>query len=240
MRVTSRRYALMIEDLGADTTVYDMTRPPSHAQLGDALSVLASVHASFWGDSSLEGDAVFRPILTTTPGLYQTVGRKRCLPMAQERWRDWLSAEQVALIHDALDRFPADVARVNEKLTLIHGDPRSDNILYRVDGQVVLLDWALVGLAHPAYDVGYLLSSSLLPAEASARSALVDGYLAALRDHGREVDTDEFRSAVDSVFRSMAVQQLMSIAVLNNESYGADTLYDLWVPRILAGLEVGW
>jgi len=240
MRATKRRYALLIEDLGADTTVYDMVTPPNQTQLADALEVLSTVHASFWGDSSLAGDVMFRPIITTTPGLYQTVGRKRCLPLAQERWSDWLTDEHVAVIHDALDRFPDDVARINEKVTMIHGDPRSDNILYRSDGQVILLDWALVGHAHPAYDIGYLLSSSLLPEQNADRDALVSAYESALAARGREVDGADLRLAIDATYRSLLVQQLMSIAVLNNESYGEASMYDLWIPRILAGILAGW
>lgn len=240
MRATKRRYALLIEDLGADSTVHDMTAPPNREQLAAVISELATVHATFWGDSSIVGDEVFRPIITTTPGLYQTVGRKRCLQLAQDRWSDWLTSDHVALINDSLDRFPADVEQLNEAHTLIHGDPRSDNILYRSNGDVVLLDWALVGHAHPAFDLGYLLSSSLDSDRIDERPELIDGYERAMAARGIEVDGDELRSGVDAAYRALTVQQLMSIAVLNNESYGADALYDLWVPRLLAGLAEAW
>lgn len=240
MRVTKRRYALLIEDLGSDSVVYDMTTPPTKEQLAGALDVLSSVHATFWGDESLAGNDVFRPILTTTPALYQTIGRRRCLPMAQARWEDWLTDDHVALIHEALDRFPADVERLNEPVTLIHGDPRSDNILYCGDGQVVFLDWALVGHGHPGFDLGYLLSSSLPIENSGQRTELVAGYEAALRGRGIDVDGAELRSAVDAAYRALTVQQLMSIAVLNNQSYGPDAMYDLWLPRLLAGTAAGW
>jgi hypothetical protein len=240
MRATNRRYALLIEDLGADSTVYDMTLPPSRDQLAAALEVLATVHAAFWGDESIIGDEVFRPIVTTTPGLYQTVGRKRCLALALARWEQWLTPDHVALVDESLDRFPDDVARLNQSITLIHGDPRSDNILYRTDGQVVFIDWALVGYANPAFDVGYLLSSSLLADQTHLRPGLVEGYEAALAGHGIEFDGAELRAGIDSTYRALAVQQLMSIPVLNNETYGPDAMYDLWFPRILAGLDAGW
>ena len=240
MRATDRRYALLLEDLGADSVVYDLVAPPDREQLAQALAVLAEVHAAFWGDDTIAGDEMFRPILTTTPGLYQTVGRKRCLAMAQARWEDWLTPHHLGQVRDALDRFPADVARVNQPITLIHGDPRSDNILYCSGGQVVLIDWALVGHANPAFDVGYLLSSSLRTDQVHLRSGLVDGYRAALADHGIVFDRTELRAGVDATYRALAVQQLMSIPVLNNETYGPDAMYDLWFPRILAGLDVGW
>jgi len=240
MRVTKRRYALLLEDLGSDTTVHDMAHPPSDGQLGDVLEVLAAIHAAFWNDGSLEGNSVFRPIVTTTPGLYQTVGRKRCLALAQQRWSDWLTSDHVDLINEAIDRFPVDVATINEKLTLIHGDPRSDNILFGYDGHVVMLDWALAGHAHPAFDVGYLLSSCLDAERIGGAGALIAGYEASLVAKGVEVDGIELRAAVDAAYRTLAVQQLMSIAVLHGDSYGGDTIFDLWVPRILAGLAQEW
>lgn len=240
MRATTRRYALLIEDLGAATTVHDMTEPPSVDGVRRALETLAAVHAEFWDDPSLAGDPAFRPILTTTPGLYRTVGHKRCLPMAQTRWRDWLTDEQVGLIRESLDRFAEDVAIINEPLTLIHGDPRSDNILFRDDGQPVLLDWALTGNAHPGFDVGYLLSSCLTVEQADDRNGLVADYEAALAGQGVTTDGRQLRTVIDSTYRALAVQQLMSIVVLNNESYGDAGIYDLWMPRLLAGLATDW
>lgn len=240
MRPTKRRYALLIEDMGGDTTVYDLAEPPNDVQLAAALEVLAAVHAGFWNEPSLQGDDVFRPILTTTPGLYQTVGRKRCLPVAEARWSDWLTEADVSAIHDAINRFPEDVALLNSKQTLIHGDPRSDNILYRSDGQVVLLDWALAAHAHPAYDVGYLLSSSLTSDRIGARGELVDRYEAALASNGVVIDGTELRSAISATYRALAVQTLMSVVVLNDETYGDQTMNDLWMPRILTGIAHSW
>jgi Phosphotransferase enzyme family len=240
MRVTKRRYALLLEDLGADTTVYDMAHPPSDDQLGAVLDVLAAVHAAFWLDDSLDGNAVFRPIVTTTPGLYQTVGRKRCLALARDRWSAWMTEHHVELINDAIDRFPSDVAAINEKLTLIHGDPRSDNILFGDDGRVVLLDWALAGHAHPGFDIGYLLSSCVDNGRMGALDGLVSRYVAALTAHGVDIDGADLRSVVAASYRSLAVQQLMSVAVLHGDGYDGEAIFDLWFPRILAGLAHEW
>jgi hypothetical protein len=240
MRASKRRYALLIEDLGGDTTVYDLTSPPDNAQLAAALEELAALHAAFWHVGGLHGDDVFRAVLTTTPGLYQTVGRKRCLALAQELWADWLTVADVAALREALDRFPEDVARVNQKITMIHGDPRSDNILYGADGKVVLLDWSLAGHAHPGYDVAYLLSSCLGTDRIGARHELLERYEGALARNGVEIDGADLRATVAAAYRGLAVQQLMSIVVLNNESYGDDSMYDLWMPRILVGIAAEW
>lgn len=239
LRATNRRYVLLIEDLGSGTTVYDLAAPPDDDQLGAALDTLASVHAAFWQDDSLADNDTFRPILTTTPGLYTTVGRKRCLPLARERWA-WFDEGHAAAVDDALARFADDVATVNEPLTLIHGDPRSDNILYRDNGQVVLLDWALAGYANPAFDVGYLLSSCLSDDRMGSAGPLVAGYETALADRGVVMDPVALRAGIAATYRGLAVQQLMSIPVLRGDSYGDDTMYDLWMPRILAGIAHDW
>ncbi|MEM7139767.1 MAG: phosphotransferase [Actinomycetota bacterium] len=240
MRGTKRRYALLIEDLGAGTTVYDLSSPPDDDQLAAALDVLASVHAAFWEDPSIVGSDVFRPVITTTPGLYQTVGRKRCLGMARERWADWFSGDEEAAVSGALDGLRDDVAILNQPRTMIHGDPRSDNILYTDTGQVVLLDWALASHANPGFDVGYLLSSCLTAERLGSRAALVDGYRDSLAARGVSIDRDELRRGVDATYRALAVQILLSIAVLQGESYGEDSMEDLWMPRIVAGLTTPW
>ncbi|GJM39271.1 MAG: phosphotransferase [Acidimicrobiales bacterium] len=240
MRASKRRYALLIEDLGGDTTVHDLIDPPDDDQLAAALDVLASVHAAFWNDSSLADNDIFRTILTRTPGLYQTVGRRRCLPLAREQWSSWFTDDHERLLSDALDRFPDDVALMNEPITLIHGDPRSDNILYRDDGQVVLLDWALAGFAHPGYDVGYLLSSCLSEERLAGAEDLVAGYERGLVERGVDVDGAGLRAAIAATYRGQAVQILMSVAVLRTDSYDGDSMDDLWMPRLLAGLAHEW
>ncbi len=238
LRPTKRRYALLIEDLGSDTTVHDLAAPPNDEQVGAALVVLARIHAAFWQSPTLDADDMFEPLVTTTPGLYRTIGKKRCLPIARERW-DWITADQVGLLDEALDRLADDLVTINQRITLVHGDPRSDNILYRRDGEVVLVDWALTAHAHPGWDVGYLLSSCLSDDRINVRDELVERYEATLRSRGVEFSGSELREGIDAAYRANAVQQLMSVPVLHG-TYGDQLLPDLWMPRILAGLGHGW
>jgi hypothetical protein len=234
LRPTKRRYALLIEDLGADITVHDLEEPPDDDKLGAAIEMLAGVHAEFWEHDALHDDDMFQPLVTTTPGLYDTIARRWCLPMARARW-DWFTDEDAALIEDAIDRLPGDIETINRPTTLVHGDPRSDNVLYRDDGDVVLLDWAMAAHAHPGWDVGYLLSSCLAEERIEATDALIARYEAAMVERGVEVGGADLRSGIDATYRAVAVQQLMSIAVLDG-NYGDQALADLWMPRILAGL----
>lgn len=239
LRASKRRYVLLLEDLGPSTTVHDLAEPPDDAQLAAALETLAAVHAAFWFDDTLAGNDAFGPVLTMTPGLYRTVGLRRCLGLARERW-DWFDDDDDAAVVDALERFADDVDTVNRPVTLIHGDPRSDNLLYRDDGDVVLLDWALAAYANPAFDVGYLLSSCLSADRIAAADELVDGYIDALAERGVTADRARLRADIGATYRGLAVQQLMSIPVLRGESYGDDTIFDIWMPRILAGMAHEW
>lgn len=240
MRATDRRYVLLLEDLGKETTVHDLADPPDDAGLAKALDSLAAVHATFWHDCSLAGNDTFGPVLTTTPGLYRTVGHKRCLALARQRWSDWFDDTHAAALGDALDRFADDVATLNRPVTVIHGDPRSDNLLYRDDGEVVLLDWALTAFANPAFDVAYLLSSCLAGERMAAADGLVAGYVAALAAREVEIDPAALRRDIAAGYRGVAVQQLMSIPVLRGDTYGDDAMVDIWMPRLLAGIAHDW
>lgn len=240
MRPSKRRYALLIEDMGAFGSVHDLTSPPDDDQVAAALDVFAAIHARFWNDASLAGDDTFDVITTTTPRLLCDVARARALPIACDRY-GWLGDEERSRLLEACDRFGADLARLNQPVTLVHGDPRTDNLLYTPDGSVILLDWALTANGHPGWDVGYLLSSCLGHERIGARDALVAGYRAALVSHGVTLDEVELQDAIDAAYRVVAVQQLLALSVLEgtDNMTGAE-MADLWLPRLAAGLTHRW
>jgi len=241
LRPSDRRYALMIEDMGSSGSIFSLVDPPSLEQVALALDTLASVHATFWQDSSLAGDDVFEVLVTTTPSLFSTVATRRSLPIALDRY-DWCGPAEEALLAEAADRLAADVVTLNTPLTLIHGDPRSDNLIYTPDGSVILLDWAVVGHGHPGWDVGYLLSSCLRPEEFDHADRLVAGYEASMASRGVEVGGASLREGVAAAFRAVAVQQLLSLAVFDGRLEDADDaeLADFWLPRLVAGLGHDW
>lgn len=240
MRPSKRRYALLIEDLGSSGTIHDLADPPADAQIAAALDVFAAIHAEFWNDPSLAGDDTFDTIITTTPRLYADVARARSIDVARGRY-GWLEPAQEALLVEATERFGADIEVLNRPITLVHGDPRTDNLMFDVDGSVIVFDWALAANGHPAWDVGYLLSSCLSDDRLGSLAPLVAGYEAALASHGVDVDGDDLRAGVDAAYRANAVQQLLALAVLDgtDELTGAE-MADLWLPRILAGLGHEW
>lgn len=240
MRPSKRRYALLIEDLGSSGTIHDLGDPPDDEQIAAALEVFAAVHAQFWNDPSLAGDDTFDTLVTTTPRLYSDVARARSIDVARERY-DWFGPAEEALLVEATQRFGADVELINRPVTLVHGDPRTDNLMFGADGSVILLDWALAANGHPGWDVGYLLSSCLGPERIASLTSLVAGYEAALASHGVAVDGDDLRAGIDAAYRANAVQQLLVLAVLDgtDELTGAE-MADIWLPRVVAGLGHRW
>ncbi len=236
MRPTKRRYALLIEDLGSAGSVYDIIDPPDLGQLGAALDTLARMHAEFWGDPTLAEDDCLDTLVTPTPGLFRTVAARRCLPAARERF-DWLGDAEAEVLAEAIAGFREDVRLLNQPLTLVHGDARSDNMMFCEDGAVALLDWALAGHGHPGWDIGYLLSSSLRVELVEERDQLIEGYAAVLRENGAEMDLRELKAAVSAAYRANAVTQLLASALFDGTLDDGETeLSDMWLPRIVAGL----
>lgn len=236
LKPSKRRYALLIEDLGDDRTVYDLTAPPSTEQLGVALEALAQVHAKFWGDSRLKGHAAFWPLVTETPALQRNVYQVEALADAIDRY-GFENEGTRALCNEAGVRFPADVARVNRPLTLVHGDPRSDNLLYASDGSVAIVDWALTGFADPGYDVGYLIAAAVDPRSgASSARTLAEQYHRALTAEHVSYDFAELWESVEATARCMVVQQTLSLRYLQGGYGDAKPMADYWLPRALSVL----
>ena len=239
-RTSARRDSLLGDEAGAFASARFVRITPMKARrvvdmvrglpVDDALALL---HATFWDRLDLADHPVSRPLVSTMPGTFVNVMRARNVPLAEQRWADWLTPQDLALFEHAGDRFVEDLATLNRPMTFVHGDPRSDNILFD-GGAPVLLDWAQPGVAHPGFDVGYLLGSSLRVEERDDIAPLVERYRSRLADAGVELDTVALEEGIGATARAMIVQQLNSLTVLIGD-YGEHGLpADLWVPRLLA------
>ena len=86
-------------------------------------------------------------------------------------------ADTVPALLDALDALPA---------TLVHGDSRLDNLLFR-PGELtpVIVDWQGISRGPGMLDVGYFLTQSLTVADRRAHGRrLVEHYQSELLGHG--------------------------------------------------------
>ena len=176
---SKRRYVLVIEDF-ADA------HPPSQmlgGSLDDArrcLEVLARFHATNW----MRSDATqhYRHIfpVDTVPRVGQA---------SYVRNRDEFVARFGPVLGDGmLDRLDAIQERVPEicsalaaePWTLLHGDYRLDNVLFRPNGEMVVLDFQGLGSGRPAVDVAYFITTALTVEHREHEESLLRSYHDAL------------------------------------------------------------
>ncbi len=232
LRPTNRRFALLIEDLGDDVTVYDLADPPQPDQLVSVFDLLAQLHAHFWGHprlASMRG----ADVITDTPVTQTNVFLERGVAEVIQRFEQ---PEIADLLTECGERFIDDVARLNRPMTLTHNDTRSDNFLYFADGSVRIVDWAMTTAADPGTDLGISLTTCVRPeAGREAGIELVKGYVESLARHGVDYPFDELWESVEAAARAMVVTQGLGLLFFTEEAYGDGmTMSDHWIPRALA------
>jgi len=237
LRPSKRRYALLIEDLGDDLVVRDVVNPPAPEELRVPLAELAKLHAAFWGKDEVRSRGANGQLITSTPRLYQNVYDGRVRQLATEVWDDWLTSDLQPVVDEATALLAEDVAVINQGMTLVHGDPRSDNLLFSPDmSRVTFVDWSLPAYGHPGYDVGYLLSASLREDDAAGHLVpLSRHYLECLRSEGRHMNEAELWRGMRSAMRAMLAQQCQAIPHPLS-GYGDKNLEDYWAPRLVHAL----
>jgi hypothetical protein len=172
-------YAVLLEDLTGWRAGDDLAggdAETAHAVLRE----LAPVHGAHWGDPSLAD----LPWLNRYPkGNRGTLSAAQtpALPRLLECGGAALSPESVGLI----ERFVANADGYESKYsglgrTIVHGDVRSDNLLFGSD-RVCLLDWQTLYLGAAVFDVAYHLAAALpLEARRTAEESLLRDYHARL------------------------------------------------------------
>ncbi len=172
---SSRRYLLVIEDI-------DDARAPTQVEGGSlddaeaALKVLARFHAANWmRQQAVDGTRLIWPI-NRTPKAYQASYRRNRDTFV-DQWGPSLGAETIAWLDEIDLRLPQiSDALASEPWTLMHGDFRLDNVLFRPDGAIVVLDYQGVGVARPGFDVAYFITTALDPAHKAQEEALLRAY----------------------------------------------------------------
>ncbi|HPU15192.1 MAG TPA: phosphotransferase, partial [Polymorphobacter sp.] len=109
-----------------------------------------------------------------------TVGDR---PAAAPVFRDRFAGRIAPACLDAIDHFAAHADSIVRELpdgaTLIHGEPRVDNVLFEdlADGhRAWLIDWQFADRGSPMFDLAYFLAGSVSPED---RRAIEDELIAA-------------------------------------------------------------
>ena len=231
---SKRRYVLVLEDI-ADA------RPPSqHAggSLDDAhraLAVLARFHAQNWMRSEVleENDKIY-PVNRAARVFQASYLRNR--DAFVERFGPMIGEDKLARLDEIQERAPAisdSLARA--PWTLLHGDYRLDNVLFRVDDEIVVLDLQGVGAGRPAVDVAYFITTALNAEHRAEEEQLLRTYHDALVAAG--ISTYSFERLVEDshLTKELLAHRLVGSAdVLNTSVSGdGDALLDVMQLRVL-------
>lgn len=179
---SKRRYVLVLEDITD-------ARAPTQAQGGSledalaALRVLATFHAHNW----MRADIVesHSRIWAVDRGcrVYQA-NYLRNLENFRQRYQGRVSTE----MFDRLEAIQQRAETLNRAMaappwTLIHGDYRLDNLLFR-DDDITVLDLQSLGYGRPAVDVAYFVTTALTDEHRTEEAKLLRTYHDALVEAG--------------------------------------------------------
>lgn len=180
-------YCLLLEDI-AGAAQGDQVAGSAPEQVLTALTELARLHASTSGDNQLRE-------LPWLRGRSPVITSREAAAMAL-RWSRPFTTRLAGSLHrdipralDLLSAGAPDYGGPPEAgVALVHGDFRSENLLFR-PGEAVVLDWQTAGAGAALADVSYFVGTSAADTGEPGRHArYLDHYLAQLRAEGRVPD----------------------------------------------------
>jgi hypothetical protein len=188
MDADSTDFVLVMEDLSGLRGL-DQAAGVSADDALTAVRGAAGLHASYWERDLADLATTFLPLdnpihRAVLPQVFAS-GWDRCKAEA----RDLLPAELAAFGDRYVDRLGWLLEQLSTGTTIVHGDWRADNLLVDGDGSLAVIDFQIMGIGAPTYDLGYFMSQSLEPdVRHDVADDLVDAYFAALTGAGVEVD----------------------------------------------------
>tara|TARA_B100000953_G_scaffold283518_1_gene262531 strand:+ start:647 stop:1819 length:1173 start_codon:yes stop_codon:yes gene_type:complete len=233
-----RRYLLIIEDI-VDA------RPPSQVGGGSlddaivALTALAEFHATHWMSEKSVGISSRVWTMSRLPKVWQASYRRN---------RDQFLSHFGNLIEEEkiwqLDQAQIDIPKLLKPLgespwTLLHGDYRLDNILYRPDGSLVVIDYQILSKGRPGWDVAYFITTSLTPEHKAEETVMLEHYHKVLCAAG--VSDYPFSTLLEDIRLTkllLAHRFVGGRDAFDTELQGSDqTFVDLLVQRVIGWIE---
>ena len=231
-----RRYVLVLEDISD-------ARPPSQVvggSLDDALislSILAKFHAHHW--LCAESVSVSHRIwaLDRLPKVWQaSYARNRSEFL--DRFGDLVGEQKMKIIDEAQKNVADLLAPLaKDPWTLLHGDYRLDNIMFRPDGSIVVIDYQILGKGRPGWDVAYFITTALSPDHKNEEEQMLHHYHKTLCSEGvTDYSFDDLVADVDLTKLLLAHRLVGSRDAFDTELQNSDeTFVDVLVKRV-----VGW
>lgn len=218
-------FCLLFEDLGparGGNQIAGCTLADAEAVIDQA----AALHAPSWHNPAMLDADWLRP----DPAAAAQV--KALYPQAQaifrERYKDTLEPEYMALC-EALAEHTATTDRVTEKVSLVHGDFRLDNVLFDIKGgaePVAVLDWQTLTIGNGLTDVGYFLGCGIGDTLRRAHEReLLERYCASMTALGVPLTVDQvWRDYVVGALHGVSTAVFSSAFVVRTERGDANFL----------------
>lgn len=227
---------LVLEDLAAFCTPGDQIAGCSIAEAGAVTRELARMHAFYCnapGLARLPWMAINRSA-DGGAGEYYSKG----VETFEARYADLMGEEDMAIIRAFAPLSGKWRAHRTGIETLIHADPRVDNVMFdrRGDEPVAyLIDWQMVSRGSPAFDLAYFLAGSLSVADRRAcEQALIAEHAqilaAAVPGFTEAVATDLYRINVASGLNAT----VGAAAVMPDKPHNRDLLVTLATRNVSA------
>jgi hypothetical protein len=228
---------LLLEDLSASTRAGDQIAGCSVDEAAAVVRELARFHQAWWE----------KPRLRQQPWMSQ---QDQYLPAYEkgsaiiENWlADRLPQEVIRTVREFQVLAKRWIAQVPLRRTLIHGDPRVDNVLFedKPDGpSACLIDWQSLRVGDPQCDVAYVMTGSLAP---KARQAAERDLLAEYVEMVAATDPSYTLELALSSYRANIVSGLwltvIAAAYVDRTEFNADLIVALVTRNAAAVTEWG-
>ena len=234
IRPSSRRYALITEFIeNARTTTTENLA--SEKDLLEILESLAVIHAHWWRHPLLDDDkeGIAWPTVTHTPKLMNGLYRGS-RDSVIERNPELFTPDMVRLTDWFSDNVVDAIGFLNEKLTLLRGDTRTDNMLFTNDG-LVMVDFGSFSSGRPSCDVANLLSSCIEPGSNSLTvyQQLSGFYYESLVANGVTEYSKVQHENDMQVCLALQAYLLVLAAAHYEADYGESSLVKIWAERLM-------
>lgn len=232
-----RRYILVISDI-------DDARPPTQADGGSlddahaALKVLATWHATNWMCADLVAKHHRLWPIDRAHRVFQARYVKNRAGFVAHT-AGVVEPKTMARLDDIQDRLPSIVDKLSKApWTLLHGDYRLDNVLFRDNGELVVLDLQALLYGRPAVDVAYFITTALEPEHVNEERALLGTYHDALVAEGvTDLDFDALAADCEVAKELFAHRFVSASDILDTEVSGdRDDLLDVMLVRMFGWL----
>ena len=176
---------LLLEDVSPRGRLIDQLAGCSVGDARPAVRCLATLHAGFWDDGSLDDiDWMLRLVDDPYPGS-AAFAYGTAWPRVQEFFPELMTPEVQAFGDRYAEQIPALFAKLSEPpLTFAHGDWRLDNLFFTPNNDVIAVDWQLIDRSVGPRDLAYFATQSVNVPDRAGHEELFATYIGDLAERG--------------------------------------------------------